>query len=125
MRKTSNSLSTHYSQQPKQFRGGEKKVMKKSLSLLVASSMVLSMFASAAYAAEDTKAPTQDEKFAALKELGIFSGFPDGSAGLDKNMTRAQFAKVLTVGTASKRTQQHPHTVTYPLRTGQKDTSVL
>jgi hypothetical protein len=98
MRKTSNSLSTQYSQQPKQFRGGEKKVMKKSLSLLVASSMVLSMFASSAFAAE-TKAPTQEEKFAALKELGIFSGFPDGSAGLDKNMTRAQFAKVLTVST--------------------------
>ncbi|QKS47968.1 S-layer homology domain-containing protein (plasmid) [Paenibacillus cellulosilyticus] len=72
--------------------------MKKSLSMLVASSMVLSMFASAAYAAETT-APTQDEKFAALKELGIFDGFPDGTAGLDQKMTRAQFAKVLTVGT--------------------------
>lgn len=71
--------------------------MKKSLSLLVAITMVFSMFASVAFAA-DKAAPTQDEKFDALKELGIFSGFPDGSKGLDLNMTRAQFAKVLTVG---------------------------
>ena len=71
--------------------------MKKSLSLLVAITMVFSMFASTAFAA-DQAAPTQNEKFAALKELGIFSGFPDGSAGLDQNMTRAQFAKVLTTG---------------------------
>lgn len=71
--------------------------MKKSLSLLVAITMVFSMFASTAFAA-DKAAPSQDDKFAALKELGIFTGFPDGSAGLDLNMTRAQFAKVLTVG---------------------------
>jgi hypothetical protein len=98
MRETSNSLSTQHSQQPKQFRGGEKKVMKKSLSLLVAITMVFSMFASVAFAADKAE-PTQQEKFDALKGLGIFTGFPDGSAGLDKNMTRAQFAKVLTVGT--------------------------
>lgn len=68
--------------------------MKKSLSLLVAITMVFSMFASTAFAADKAE-PTQQDKFDALKELGIFSGFPDGSAGLDQNMTRAQFAKVL------------------------------
>ncbi|GFN32673.1 S-layer homology domain-containing protein [Paenibacillus xylaniclasticus] len=68
--------------------------MKKSLSLLVAIAMVFSMFASVAFAAEDAQPSTQD-KFDTLKEKGIFEGFPDGSAGLDKNMTRAQFAKVL------------------------------
>lgn len=71
--------------------------MKKSLSLFVAITMVFSMFASVAFAADQT-APTQNDKFNALKDLEIFTGFPDGSAGLDQNMTRAQFAKVLTKG---------------------------
>jgi len=69
--------------------------MKKSLSLLVAITMVFSMFASVAFAADQEL--TTQQKFDALKEAGIVSGFPDGSAGLDKNMTRAQFAKVLTL----------------------------
>ncbi|MBD3920805.1 S-layer homology domain-containing protein [Paenibacillus sp. PR3] len=71
--------------------------MKKSLSLLVAITMVFSMFASVAFAA-DKAAPTQNDKFNALKDLGIFTGFPNGDAGLDQNMTRAQFAKVLALG---------------------------
>ncbi|MWC27207.1 S-layer homology domain-containing protein [Paenibacillus sp. MMS18-CY102] len=94
MRETSYSLSELNSQQPKQFRGGEKKVMKKSLSLLVAVTMVVSMFASVASAAD--KELTTQEKFDALKQLNIFSGYPpNGDAGLNNNMTRAQFAKVL------------------------------
>lgn len=90
MRETSNPIST---QQLKQFRGGEKKVMKKSLSLLVAIAMVFSMFASMASAAE----LTTQQKFDALKEAGIFTGYPDGSAGLENDMTRAEFAKVLAL----------------------------
>jgi len=70
--------------------------MKKSLSLLVAIAMVFSMFASVAFAA-DAAQPSTQEKFDALKEQGIFSGYPDGSAGLDRNMTRAEFSKVLTL----------------------------
>ena len=73
--------------------------MKKSLSLLVAIAMVFSMFASVAFAAErqqTTTAPlTTQQKFDALKAAGIFTGYPDGTAGLDKQMTRAEFAKVL------------------------------
>ncbi|SFT25553.1 S-layer homology domain-containing protein [Paenibacillus sp. BC26] len=71
--------------------------MKKSLSLLVAAAMTLST-ASVAFAADGattTELSTQ-AKFDALKAAGVFSGFPDGSAGLDKEMTRAEFAKVLT-----------------------------
>jgi hypothetical protein len=80
-----------HSQHPKQFRGGEKKVMKKSLSLLLAIAMVFSMFATVAAADElDTQA-----KFDILKEAGIFEGMPDGSAGLDQEMTRAQFAVII------------------------------
>ncbi|MFC4812011.1 S-layer homology domain-containing protein [Paenibacillus sp. GCM10023250] len=71
--------------------------MKKSLSLVVAAAMTLTT-ASVAFA--DTAPATTDltaqQKFDALKELGIFNGYPDGSAGLDKQMTRAEFAKVLT-----------------------------
>ncbi|GIQ70891.1 hypothetical protein XYCOK13_37150 [Xylanibacillus composti] len=65
--------------------------MKKSLSLLLAIAMVFSMFASVASAADDL---TAQQKFDALKAKGIFSGMPDGSAGLDQDMTRAQFARV-------------------------------
>ncbi|QHT63464.1 S-layer homology domain-containing protein [Paenibacillus lycopersici] len=98
MRNTSKPYSKQNSQEPKQFRGGEKKVMKKSLSLVVAAAMTLTT-ASVAFA--DTAAPTatdltSQQKFDALKALGIFSGYPDGTAGLDKEMTRAEFAKVLT-----------------------------
>lgn len=34
-------------------------------------------------------------KFDALKEAGIFEGYSDGTAGLDKEMTRAEYAAVL------------------------------
>lgn len=72
-------------------RGGEKKVMKKGLALLLAASMTLSAFSSAALAND----LTAEEKFQALVESGIFTGFEDGSSRLDENMTRAQFAAVI------------------------------
>jgi len=119
MRETSYHFSKTDSQQPKQFRGGEKKVMKKSLSLLIAIVMVFSMFASVAFAAEDAtttsseevtstdntatepEAPASDltteQKFEALKKLGIFEGDQNGEAGLDQDMTRAQFAKIVAL----------------------------
>ncbi|MEB3102480.1 S-layer homology domain-containing protein [Paenibacillaceae bacterium T2] len=67
--------------------------MKKSLSLLLAIAMVFSMFASVAFAADSTM--TAQEKFDALKAKGIFTGYPDGTSGLDKEMTRAEFAVVI------------------------------
>src|SRR5690606_34530667 len=75
MSKTSHLLSKQNSQQPKQFRGGEKKVMKKSLSLLVAIAMVFSMFATVVSA--DGKAAGQK-----LQDLGVIKGT---SAGLDED----------------------------------------
>ena len=65
--------------------------MKKSLSLLLAIALVFSMIGSLAYAADDL---TAQQKFDALKAKGIFAGLADGSAGLDQNMNRAQFARV-------------------------------
>ncbi|AWP30716.1 S-layer homology domain-containing protein [Paenibacillus sp. Cedars] len=72
--------------------GGEKKVMKKILSVALSTAMAFSMFASVAFG--DDALNTQ-QKFDVLKEKGIFTGYPDGTAGLDKDMTRAEFAKVL------------------------------
>lgn len=72
--------------------GGEKKVMKKILSVALSTAMAFSMFASVAFG--DDALNTQ-QKYDVLKEAKIFSGYPDGSAGLDKEMTRAEFAKVL------------------------------
>lgn len=96
MRNTSDPYFKQNSQEPKHFRGGEKKVMKKSLSLLVAIAMVFSMFASVAAAA--TPELTTQQKFDALKEAGVFSGYPpNGDAGLNKEMTRAEFAKIVAI----------------------------
>jgi len=95
MRDTSFNFSTKDSQKPKVYQGGEIKVMKKSLSLLLAIAMVFTMFASVAFAAEDT-GKTALDKFNELKEKGIIEGHANGTAGLDENMTRAQAAVVLT-----------------------------
>lgn|GEM_PF-726923 len=73
--------------------GGEKKVMKKILSVALSTAMAFSMFASVAFG--DTAVSPQ-QQFDALKAKGVFTGYPDGTAGLDKEMTRAEFAKVIT-----------------------------
>ncbi|MUT65036.1 Ig domain-containing protein [Paenibacillus sp. NEAU-GSW1] len=95
MRESSNTLSNQHSQQPKVFRGGEKKVMKKSLSFLVAIALVFSMFTSAAFAADTTK--TTEQKYNELVTAGVFNGFPDGQAHLDQTMTRAEAAKIIAI----------------------------
>lgn len=87
----SSYMTKRNSHTPNDIRGGEKKVMKKGLSLLLAASMAFSAFSSAAMAAE----LTAQEKFDALVEAGIFTGYPDGSAGLDRDMTRAEVATVV------------------------------
>lgn len=91
MRETSNSLSLQNSQQPKQFRGGEKKVMKKSLSLLVAIAMVFSMFATVVSAADETTTPGQY-----LNELGVILGNQDGDLKEDQTWKRQDVAVLLS-----------------------------
>ncbi|EPY09514.1 S-layer domain-containing protein [Paenibacillus alvei A6-6i-x] len=93
MREMNYQTSTQQTKQTKQFRGGEKKVMKKRLALLLSVAMAFSMFANVAFGADAAK--TTQEKFDALKTQGVFNGYPNGEAGLDKDMTRAEFAKVL------------------------------
>jgi len=90
MRETSNSLSKQNSQQPKQFRGGEKKVMKKSLSLLVAIAMVFSMFAAVASAAEKQSAGEY------LQEIGVIKGNLEGNLNEDKEWKREDLTVLLS-----------------------------
>lgn len=74
-------------------RGGEKKVMKKSLSVLVATAMVSSIFASSVFA--DDQLTTQ-QKYDALIAAGVFDKDGTGNgAELDSNMSREQLAKIL------------------------------
>jgi trimeric autotransporter adhesin len=80
MRETSHHIFNQNSQQPKHIRGGEKKVMKKSLSLLVAIAMVFSMFASVAAAAT-----TASDAGAKLQQLKVIKG--DQSGDLMENAT--------------------------------------
>ncbi|KAA8998000.1 hypothetical protein F4V43_17255 [Paenibacillus spiritus] len=74
--------------------GGEKKVMKKILSVALSTAMAFSMFASVAFA--DTAATTPQQKFDALAAKGILNGYPDQQAHLEKDLTRAEFAKIVT-----------------------------
>lgn len=68
--------------------------MKKRLALLLSVAMAFSMFANVAFGAEAAK--TTQEKFNALKEAGIFAGFPGtDDAKLEQNTTRAEFARVV------------------------------
>ncbi|MCI3921370.1 S-layer homology domain-containing protein [Paenibacillus sp. TRM 82003] len=91
MREQSSKIKRN-SHTPNDIRGGEKKVMKKGLALLLAASMATSAFASAAAAAD----MTAQEKFEALVEANVFTGFEDGSSRLDQEMTRAELAAVIS-----------------------------
>jgi hypothetical protein len=107
MRESSYNLSKQNSQKPKDIRGGEQKVMKKSLSTILSLAMAFSMFSSVALGAEaeatktsadftDLKdlSATDKAKFDALISAGVFDGVKEGTFGLKDEMNRAQFAKV-------------------------------
>lgn len=80
----------------KDIQGGEQKVMKKILSVALSTAMAFSMFASVAFGAEASKDLTPDQKFDALKAAGIVNGLPDQQAHLEKTLTRAELAKIIT-----------------------------
>lgn len=61
--------------------GGEKKVMKKILSVALSTAMAFSMFASVAFGETAT---TPQAKFDALAAKGVLNGYPDGQAHLEK-----------------------------------------
>ncbi|MDU0205674.1 S-layer homology domain-containing protein [Paenibacillus sp. MAH-36] len=99
---SSNITSFNLKNKTKDIQGGEKKVMKKSLSVVLSTAMALSMFSSLAFAAKssadftdlkDLDAATK-AKFDAMISAGIFDGVSDTTFGLKDEMNRAQFAKV-------------------------------
>jgi len=104
MSESSSNLSREYSQ--KHIRGGEKKVMKKTLSSVVSIALISSMFATAVFAetastpettntsASATKELTTQEKYDALKAAGVFEGDSTG-ANLEGLTDRAQIAKII------------------------------
>ncbi|MEX2103955.1 MAG: S-layer homology domain-containing protein, partial [Bacilli bacterium] len=92
MRKTSFYYSNKLNNYRQIYQGGEKKVMRKSLAILLTFAMVFSMFSSLAFAADAEL--TAQQKYDALAAEGIFAGMSDGSDGLDQPMNRAQFARV-------------------------------
>ncbi|MBO2944861.1 S-layer homology domain-containing protein [Paenibacillus sp. F411] len=73
--------------------GGDKKVMKKILSVALSTAMAFSMFAGVAFGDDNL---TAQQKFDVLKEAKVVAGYPDGQAHLDKELTRAEFAKVVS-----------------------------
>ncbi|WP_195573646.1 S-layer homology domain-containing protein [Paenibacillus sp. 1001270B_150601_E10] len=96
MREMGYQSSKKNSQQPKEFRGGEKKVMKKRLALLLSVAMAFSMFANVAFGASSDL--TTQQKYDALVKEGIFTGIAGSNdPQLNATTTRAQFAKVLAL----------------------------
>lgn len=69
--------------------------MKKLLIVLLALVLVFGM-ATTAFAYSDTSklATTSQDSIAKLSALDIIGGYPDGTFGPDKNITRAEFAKI-------------------------------
>ncbi|WP_338553399.1 S-layer homology domain-containing protein [Paenibacillus sp. KS-LC4] len=104
MRETSNSFSKQNSQQPKQFRGGEKKVMKKSLLASVLSLSLGMSLAVPAFAATPTDVAGVKEQSAIeeLVALGIINGYTDGTFKPGNSITRAELAKIIVIATGSE-----------------------
>ncbi|ETT79478.1 S-layer domain-containing protein [Paenibacillus sp. FSL R7-277] len=88
------SYTTKEKSQFMNVQGGEKKVMKKILSVALSTAMAFSMFASVAFG--ETAKVTSQQAFDALAAKGVVNGFPDGKAHLDKDLTRGEFAKIVT-----------------------------
>ena len=74
--------------------------MKRIVSLLLAVSMVLSMFVTAIAATTYPDLVNDNAKFAAavdaLTELGVVNGFPDGEFKPGNDLTRAELAKMVS-----------------------------
>ncbi|WP_405104813.1 Ig-like domain-containing protein [Paenibacillus sp. FSL K6-1217] len=88
------SYTTKEKSQFMKVQGGEKKVMKKILSVALSTAMAFSMFASVAFG--ETAKVTPQQAFDALAAKGVVNGFPDGKAHLEKDLTRGEFAKIVT-----------------------------
>ncbi|MFD1953931.1 S-layer homology domain-containing protein [Paenibacillus thailandensis] len=102
MRETSNTLQHQNSLQPKQFRGGEKKVMKKSfVSAALAASLVIpaAVPAFAATTPSDVVGTSVQSAVEELTALGIIEGYTDGTFKPENSITRAELAKIIVIAT--------------------------
>ncbi|EST55341.1 Middle cell wall protein [Brevibacillus panacihumi W25] len=79
-------------------RGGEHKVMKKVVNSVLASALALTV-APMAFAEEATQAPAMDANMEKtvkrLEALGLVAGYGNGDYGVDKTITRAEFATLI------------------------------
>lgn len=69
--------------------------MKKTLALVLALTLALGTFSLAAAAPPDVEGTKFEDAVARLVNLGIISGFPDGTYKPGEAVTRAQFAKII------------------------------
>jgi hypothetical protein len=89
MRKTSYQLSKLDSPKPHAIRGGERKVMKKSLSLILAIALVFSMFTPMAFAADQSAGEY-------LAEVGIIKGSLSGDLMENETWKRQDITVILS-----------------------------
>lgn len=92
MSKSSYNFSTKNSQKPNHYQGGEKKVMKKSLSLLLAIAMVFTMFSGVALAADNGSSDAKAKLIAA----GVIQGSLSGDTMDDATWTRQNVTVLLS-----------------------------
>lgn len=71
---------------------------KKLVALIVALTFVLSLAVPMSAGA----ATAEDNSASKLNSLGIIEGYPDGTFGLDKDITRAEFAKIAVIASGNK-----------------------
>ncbi|MBD2868393.1 S-layer homology domain-containing protein [Paenibacillus arenilitoris] len=105
MRETSNSLvSKENSQQPKHFRGGKTKVMKKKLAAFALASALVIPTAVPAFAAtpSDVVGKPVQSAVEELSALGIIQGYEDGTFKPDNAITRAELAKIIVIATGNE-----------------------
>lgn len=80
-------------------RGGEHKVMKKVVNSVLASTLALTVAPMAFAATDATTAPKMDagleKTVKRLEALGLVAGYGNGDFGVDKTITRAEFATLI------------------------------
>jgi hypothetical protein len=92
----------YYNTNKESFRGGETKVMKKSLLSLLIFALIFTMAAPVfAAPASDVAGTEYEAAVNVLTTLGVVNGFPDGTYRPDDELTRAQFAKLVVEATGN------------------------
>lgn len=85
------------------FQGGDKKVMKKSLSVVLGGALAFGAIAGAASAAAptDVQGTSYQSAVEELNALGVINGYTDGTFKPDNQITRAELAKIIVVASGN------------------------